>query len=303
MLIHLSLVEPGENFRNEEYAFDRNYLPMPGWELKVTWLQEENLPLKGILSMEIYAGEGMNMNECQVSRRVRNMMMSLVLVRQRDIHQEVLADQQLVEAAIAGINSGFSMKESRLEYASSDHAKVSAFDHNSHKHHAHLSRGASHGATPPTSTPHTARAHVTFSEESVKGIGAPSTSGHHSAEAEEATVLPMDGVLYDSGMQLAYQQLSALELYENGKSLATTRAVVSSGKTISKTNGVRAKTEELLGPNFENLTRSDNSKFMKTYRLDDLHANLKSKTSITWTYAPPQIGKAQVGRAALKNGT
>jgi hypothetical protein len=48
MIIHMSVIEPGENVLGETFRWDRLTEPMPGWEIKVTWFREDGLPTKGM---------------------------------------------------------------------------------------------------------------------------------------------------------------------------------------------------------------------------------------------------------------
>jgi len=99
-------------------------------------------------------------------------------------------------------------------------------------------------------------------------------------------------------MQLAYPQLSALEHYESQEAYNNHPATIAM-LTKMATSGVnRQKSDE---PIFVGLQQSgSNCKFMKTYRLDDLHAELRARTGITWTYAPMQSNKPAVGRISQK---
>jgi hypothetical protein len=119
MLIHLSVTEPGENCKplhpskrcfcwpnrhkslslglNKEFMFDRGFLPMPGWDLNITWLSEEGLPRKGLLSFELFAGDGIKLLGCAVDVRLRMMLSSLVLVGQRDYPTEIERGDLLTE--------------------------------------------------------------------------------------------------------------------------------------------------------------------------------------------------------------
>ena len=46
MIVHMSVIEPGENVLGETFRWDRLTEPMPGWEIKQTWFREDGLPLK-----------------------------------------------------------------------------------------------------------------------------------------------------------------------------------------------------------------------------------------------------------------
>ncbi|KAF0686324.1 Aste57867_21863 [Aphanomyces stellatus] len=55
MLVQLALSEPGENWQNETYGWNRGD-PIPGWQLNQSWLGEGNFPEKGYLTLDYYSG-------------------------------------------------------------------------------------------------------------------------------------------------------------------------------------------------------------------------------------------------------
>ncbi|KAF0728468.1 hypothetical protein AaE_009443 [Aphanomyces astaci] len=55
ILVQLALNEPGENWQNETYGWNRGD-PIPGWQLNQSWLGEGNFPEKGYLTLDYYSG-------------------------------------------------------------------------------------------------------------------------------------------------------------------------------------------------------------------------------------------------------
>ncbi|KAG9399729.1 NLR, CARD domain-containing protein 3 [Aphanomyces cochlioides] len=55
VLVQLALDEPGENWQNATFGWDRDS-PMPGWVLNMSWLTPGNFPVKGYLRLEYYSG-------------------------------------------------------------------------------------------------------------------------------------------------------------------------------------------------------------------------------------------------------
>lgn len=265
----------------------------------------------------------MNMDDCSVNRHVRSLMMALVLVRQRDVYEEVRRDREKSNAMLQGVMSSISIKENRLEYGnrvanlpSFHNSQVGSGTHTPHHHiiaplnthHASLAPHLAH--LPKSALRSDSGAHVGHAEH-LQGQSGNSVAFAQELVSTDGDVTQLgntddddDGdaefILHDTVMQLAYPQLAALENYESKE--AYNKQPVSTTLTKMATTGVnRQKSDE---PIFVGLQQSgSNCKFMKTYRLDDLHAELRARTNITWTYAPPQPNKPTTGRATQKGGT
>lgn len=97
LLIHLSVVEPGENWLTKCFVFDRGFNPVPGWDLNRTWLSEDGLPKKGLLSFEMFAGNGLRLQGCCVDLKLRQTLSALSLVAQRNYVAEIERQEQLTE--------------------------------------------------------------------------------------------------------------------------------------------------------------------------------------------------------------
>lgn len=79
---------------------------MPGWDLSVTWLTEEGLPKKGLLSFEFFAGAGLQLLGCKVDLPLRTALYPLVLMEQRDYYEEILAGDMLRDEGAEGDKEG-----------------------------------------------------------------------------------------------------------------------------------------------------------------------------------------------------
>lgn len=88
ILIHFACVEPGANWFYQEYTFDRRQEGIPGWELPVTWLSEEGLPAKGLLTLMYYSGGGLRLQGCNPTIKVREAALSLTLTHPSYIQYE-----------------------------------------------------------------------------------------------------------------------------------------------------------------------------------------------------------------------
>jgi hypothetical protein len=262
---------------------------MPGWELKVTWFQEDSLPHKGVLSLEVYSGEGMSLQDCQVARSVRNMMMALVLPRQRNLHDEIQSDMEDSNLIIQDNASAYSLRENRLEYLPSlpvgDHTDNDAHSGVRHSTHATPKMGSVPGSV-ATSVKGAAAASGARTPASVvtPGLQTPLESCAASVQSTN------DVVLFDAAMRLAYPQLSAFEHYESVQTIAVPAYanVAGSPKAHAKRASMAAGAMQVAQAGWVQTGSTD--RYMKTYRLDDLHANLKAKTNINLTYAPAVSG-------------
>lgn len=247
---------------------------MPGWELKTTWFQEDSLPRKGLLSLEVYSGEGMVIQDCQVNRTLRNQMMALVLAQQRNLFEEIVSDMTTTNLLVQDTASAFSAKENRLEYTPSVHlggmAEISAKNSFRYSPSAPESSGQRFSATqtPFAQTPAGA----------TPGLLTPLESCEASIQSTS------DVMLFDRGMQLLYPQLTIFQHYETGHGHPA--ATHSPAKGAPK----RVSTDFAHAVHAGWVQTGSNSRYMKVYRLEDLHANLKAKTSINWTYAPLSSG-------------
>ena len=85
VLLHLSFLEPGENWIGETYSSHPNNEPMPGWELSVVWFSESGLPKMGILTVTYFSGNNKNENGCRPDYNVRFSLLAAVAVRFVDV--------------------------------------------------------------------------------------------------------------------------------------------------------------------------------------------------------------------------
>ena len=88
ILVHFACVEPGANWFYQEYTFDRKQDGIPGWELPVTWLAEDGMPVKGLLTLFYYSGGGLRLQGCNPTINLREAATSLTLVHPAYIQYE-----------------------------------------------------------------------------------------------------------------------------------------------------------------------------------------------------------------------
>lgn len=282
-------------------------MPMPGWELKVTWFQEDSLPTKGVLALEVYSGQGMGVDGCQVSCTVRNMLMCLVLPRQRDLYEEIQNDRTMTCLLIQDTATNSSNKENREQYSPKKVIKTT-MDNSSIMQQLQPSNFPSSVPSPHNMSLNNLRSALLASSASASMPPSATHTGVHTPElqysAQVSIATTSEVMLLDPVMQLAYAQLSVFEHYETGKNLPMPR-VSTTGSPKHTNKRLSTDTTTPMHSQAAHWKQTGSSShFMKTYRLEDLHTNLRAKTSINWTYTPlPSGSTGLASRATSRSGT
>lgn len=81
----LAASEPGDNWVFQCFRWMRSMPSMPGWELTQPWLTEEGMPVRGLVSITYYSGEGKNRHGCRPFVNYRKSFLNLVLINETDI--------------------------------------------------------------------------------------------------------------------------------------------------------------------------------------------------------------------------
>lgn len=76
----LATHEPGDNWTYNTFRWQRDMDSMPGWELTQPWLTEEGLPIRGILNVTYYSGEGVGKSGCKPYVSFRKSLLNLVCI-------------------------------------------------------------------------------------------------------------------------------------------------------------------------------------------------------------------------------
>lgn len=58
---------------------------MPGWQLTQPWLTEEGMPMRGLLNVTYYSGEGKGKKGCKAYVAFRKALLRLVLINEEEI--------------------------------------------------------------------------------------------------------------------------------------------------------------------------------------------------------------------------
>jgi hypothetical protein len=90
LLVHMSVIEPGENVLDGQFAWDRCVDPVPGWALPQTWFREDGMPVKGSLKLEYFSG----LNKRWADRSLRTALMDIVLASPLDHEQQAYLKEE-----------------------------------------------------------------------------------------------------------------------------------------------------------------------------------------------------------------
>jgi hypothetical protein len=97
MINTLATVEPGDNWPRKQFRWKHSDEPMPGWELKLTWMEDlpngAGLPERGYMCVEYYAGEGKRLRGCAPHTKLRRAMLHLVNMGEDGVVPESGGDQ------------------------------------------------------------------------------------------------------------------------------------------------------------------------------------------------------------------
>jgi hypothetical protein len=75
ILVHMSVIEPGENVLDGQFSWDRCSNLVPGWALSQTWFKEDGMPEKGSLKIRYFSGH----KQRWADRTLRTALMDMVL--------------------------------------------------------------------------------------------------------------------------------------------------------------------------------------------------------------------------------
>jgi hypothetical protein len=84
----LSTVEPGVNWTSQEFRWQRNMDPMPGWELTQMWMTDEGMPSRGFLKITYFSGATKNLKGCCPFVNYRLGLLHAVLINEGDYMEE-----------------------------------------------------------------------------------------------------------------------------------------------------------------------------------------------------------------------
>ncbi len=93
MLCELATVEPGDNWAEQYFQWQRDSEGMPGWELTTPWLTEDGMPCRGVLTLNYYSGAGKGLKGCSPHVPFRKSLLHLVLIEEHEIVEEGFRDR------------------------------------------------------------------------------------------------------------------------------------------------------------------------------------------------------------------
>lgn len=84
----LATSEPGDNWTFQTFRWMRSMESMPGWELTQPWLTEVGMPMRGLVNITYYSGEGKMKKGCRPYVSYRKSLLNLVLINEDEIVRE-----------------------------------------------------------------------------------------------------------------------------------------------------------------------------------------------------------------------
>jgi len=93
MLCELATVEPGDNWIEQYFQWQRDSEGMPGWELTTPWLSEDGMPCRGVLCIMYYSGGGKLLRGCSPNVPFRKSLLHLCLIEESEIVEEGFRDR------------------------------------------------------------------------------------------------------------------------------------------------------------------------------------------------------------------
>ena len=85
MLCALAVSEPGDNWIAKKFRWVRDQDCVPGWELTQPWLTEEGLPMRGVLDVTYFSGEGKGKRGCKPNIPYRKSLTYLCLIDEGEL--------------------------------------------------------------------------------------------------------------------------------------------------------------------------------------------------------------------------
>jgi hypothetical protein len=76
----LSFQEPGVNFLNPRFRWEWGFEDIPGWSLLQTWIDDTVFPHRGVLYVQYYSGEGLNIHGCSPDPNFRRSLFPMVTI-------------------------------------------------------------------------------------------------------------------------------------------------------------------------------------------------------------------------------
>lgn len=96
MLNTLATIEPGNNWPLKQFKWKYGEDPMPGWELKQSWMEDlpngAGLPERGYLALQYYSGDGKKLAGCFPHIKLRKGLMHLVNIPEDSVRPEDAED-------------------------------------------------------------------------------------------------------------------------------------------------------------------------------------------------------------------
>jgi hypothetical protein len=252
MLIHLSVAEPGDNWWDKSFTFDRGFLPIPGWDLSKPWLTEDGLPKKGLLSFEMFAGDGLRLESCCVDVKLRQILAALVLVPQRNYVLEVERKDLLMDEKYQEFIPG------------EDHRSLNSVsdDNNSKTTTAALTKKINQGPKAVLAVPK-----LIFQIDILRYLSGGADHSSNAPSNHQSRPLSAQVVINPNN--------------SGNNSSNVSRPISATLNASRPASGTHHRLQHLRS---SNLVLGVNSLNLNHYTIDDAHDHLQKETDVTWNY-------------------
>lgn len=89
----LSAVEPGDNIRASRFRWKWEDDDLSGWVLLAPWVSEDGMPHRGVMYLDYYSGEGIELHGCVANVPFRKSLLALVYASETAIEKDSSLDR------------------------------------------------------------------------------------------------------------------------------------------------------------------------------------------------------------------
>lgn len=75
MMIAASKLEPGENWVDKSFRWQRGMDEVPAWDVTVSYMADTTCPNRGVLLLNYFSGDGCGQNGCRPNTELRKVIL------------------------------------------------------------------------------------------------------------------------------------------------------------------------------------------------------------------------------------